>query len=166
MSALSGRRRKRCQHSTRRTNHRKVLDGRRFVRDCPSPRPDQRRLMVCSPRWWSELPRVSRSMELTIGCVRRSPSNGCVRRPNEKGRFFPFKPSSISAMALLFLGCLPCAKWPMARPSSAAGIVFMKKQVESSSFQVQAKFSLLGAKSQETPGESTPFHFAPIEGDF
>ena len=38
--------------------------------------------------------RVSRSMELSIGCVRRP--NGCVRRPNEKGRFFPFKPSSIS----------------------------------------------------------------------
>ena len=26
----------------------------------------------------------------------RSPPNGCVRRPNEKGWFFPFKPSSIS----------------------------------------------------------------------
>ena len=37
---------------------------------------------------------VSRSLELSIGCVRRP--NGCVRRPNEKGRYFPFKPSSIS----------------------------------------------------------------------
>ena len=37
---------------------------------------------------------VSRSMELSIGCVRRP--NGCVRRPNEKGRYFSFKPSSIS----------------------------------------------------------------------
>ena len=38
--------------------------------------------------------RVSRSMELSIGCVHRP--NGCVRRPNDKGRYFPFKPSSIS----------------------------------------------------------------------
>ena len=27
----------------------------RFERDCPNPRPDQRRLVVCSPRSWSKL---------------------------------------------------------------------------------------------------------------
>ena len=63
----------------KRIEHRKALDRRRFVRDCPSPRPDQRRLVVCSPRSWSEL-RVSRSMELSIGCILRlracSPTKG------------------------------------------------------------------------------------------
>ena len=39
----------------KRTDHRKALDRRRFERDCPGPRPDQRRLVVCSPRSWSEL---------------------------------------------------------------------------------------------------------------
>ena len=39
----------------KRTDHRKALDRRRFVRDCPNPRPDQRRLVVCSPRSWSKL---------------------------------------------------------------------------------------------------------------
>ena len=39
----------------KRTDHRKALDRLRFVRDCPSPRPDQRRLVVCSPRSWSKL---------------------------------------------------------------------------------------------------------------
>ena len=36
-------------------DHRKALDRRRFERDCPGPRPDQRRFVVCSPRSWSEL---------------------------------------------------------------------------------------------------------------
>ena len=39
----------------KRTDHRKALDRRRFVRDCPNPRPDQRRLVVCSPRSWFKL---------------------------------------------------------------------------------------------------------------
>ena len=39
----------------KRTDHRKALDRRRFVRDFPGPRPDQRCLVVCSPRSWSEL---------------------------------------------------------------------------------------------------------------
>ena len=37
------------------TDHRKALDRRRFERDCPGPRPDQRRFVACSPRSWSEL---------------------------------------------------------------------------------------------------------------
>ena len=39
----------------KRTDHRKALDRRRFERDCPGPRPDQRRFVVYSPRSWSEL---------------------------------------------------------------------------------------------------------------
>ena len=39
----------------KRTDHRKALDRRRFQRDCPGPRPDQRRFVVCWPRSWSEL---------------------------------------------------------------------------------------------------------------
>ena len=55
MSALSGPEQKKVSTIDKRIDHRKALDRRRFVRDCPSPRPDQRRLVVCSPRSWSKL---------------------------------------------------------------------------------------------------------------
>ena len=55
MSALSGPEQKEESTIEKRTDHRKALDRRRFVRDCPSPRLDLRRLVVCSPRSWSEL---------------------------------------------------------------------------------------------------------------
>ena len=55
MSALSGWEQKEVSTIDKRTDHRKALDRRRFVRDCPNPRPDQRRLVVCSPRSWSKL---------------------------------------------------------------------------------------------------------------
>ena len=55
MSALSGPEQKEVSTIDKRTDHRKALDRRRFVRDCPGPRPDQRRLVVCSPRSWSKL---------------------------------------------------------------------------------------------------------------
>ena len=45
--------------------------------------------------------RVSRSMELSIGCVRRP--NGCVRRPNEKVDIFLFL-QTIVYLVLILLG--------------------------------------------------------------
>ena len=80
MSAKSGPEQKEVSTIDKRTDHRKALDRRRFVRDCPSPRPDRRRLncgVFATLVVWTA--RVGRSMDLSIGCV---------RRPNEKGRFF------------------------------------------------------------------------------
>ena len=76
MSALSGPEQKEVSTIDKRTDHRKALYRRRFVRDCPSPRPDQRRLVVCSPRSSSKLREL---VEVW---------NGCVCRRNEKRRFF------------------------------------------------------------------------------
>ena len=85
--------RRRCQNrqadrspqSLRSTKIRAWLPG-------PTARPETFCGVLATLVVWTA--RVSRSMELSIGCVRRP--NGCVRRPNEKGRYFPFKPSSIS----------------------------------------------------------------------
>ena len=55
MSVLSGTEQKEVSTLDKRTDHRKALHRRRFVRDCPGPRPDQRHFVVCSPRSWSEL---------------------------------------------------------------------------------------------------------------
>ena len=55
MSVLSRPEQKEVSKLNKRTDHRKALDRRRFERDCPGPRPDQRRFVVCSPRSWSEL---------------------------------------------------------------------------------------------------------------
>ena len=55
MSVLSRPEQKEVSKLDKRTDHRKALDRRRFERDCPGPRPDQRRFVVCSPRSWSEL---------------------------------------------------------------------------------------------------------------
>ena len=52
----------------KRTDHRKALDRQRFVRDCPSPRPDQRRLVVCSPRSWSQRRELVDGMEHSEPC--------------------------------------------------------------------------------------------------
>ena len=55
MSVLSRPEQKEVSKLDKRTDHRKAVDRRRFERDCPGPRPDQRRFAVCSPRSWSEL---------------------------------------------------------------------------------------------------------------
>ena len=55
MSVLSRPAQKEVSKLHKRTDHCKALDRRRFERDCPCPRPDQRRFVVCSPRWWCEL---------------------------------------------------------------------------------------------------------------
>ena len=93
-----GRGRKRCQHSTKRTDRRKAFDWRRFVRDCSSPRPDQRRLVVCLPHSWSEL------CEVVEACS--SPQSAFaalrVRSPTERERsIFSFQ--TIVDFALLLL---------------------------------------------------------------
>ena len=81
-------------NTRKRTGHRKAFDRRRFVLACPSPRPDQRLLLVCSPRSRSELRElVDRSLQLSIGCVRRI--TGPFAAQTRKVVFFPFKPSSI-----------------------------------------------------------------------
>ena len=46
MSVLSGLEQKEVSTLDKRTYHRKALDRRRFVRDRPSQKPDQRRLVV------------------------------------------------------------------------------------------------------------------------
>ena len=55
MSVLSRPEQKEVSKLDKQTDHRKALDRRRFERDCPGPRPDQRRFVVCSPRSRSEL---------------------------------------------------------------------------------------------------------------
>ena len=58
----------------KRTDHHKALDRQRFVRDCPSPRPE-RRLVVCSLRSWSqrcELVKVWNSQNLAKFSLSRS----------------------------------------------------------------------------------------------
>ena len=55
MSVLSRPEQKEVSTLDKRTDHRKALGLQRFERDCPGPRPDQRRFVVCSPRSWSEL---------------------------------------------------------------------------------------------------------------
>ena len=55
ISVLSGPEQKEVSTLDKRTNHRKAFDRRRFVRDCTSPRPNQRHLLVCSQQSWSEL---------------------------------------------------------------------------------------------------------------
>ena len=55
MSVMSRPEQKEVSKLDKRTDHRKALDRRRFERDCPGPRQDQRRFVVCSPRSWSEL---------------------------------------------------------------------------------------------------------------
>ena len=75
---LSGPEQKEVSTIDKRTDHRKALDRRRFVRDCPSPRPDKRRLVVCSPRSWSklrELVEVWRKVDFFLSNHRRFRSN-------------------------------------------------------------------------------------------
>ena len=75
-----------------------VRDHRRFVGDHARP---QTSCGIPTTRLFVT-PRFGRSMESSIGCVRRP--DGCVRRPNDTDRFFPIKRSSIS---LQFFLCTP-----------------------------------------------------------
>ena len=102
MSVLSGPEQKEVSTLNKGTIHRKALDRQRFVRDCPGPRPaaDQRSFVVCSPRSWSELrDEVSRSTELSIGCVRRL--TGAFANRTRK---VDFSFQTIVDFVLIFLG--------------------------------------------------------------
>ena len=118
MSVLSGAEQKEVSTLDKRIDHRKAFDRRSFVRDCPSPRPDQRRLVVCPPPSWSELRKFVEAWSSPLGAF----ADSRMHSPTERERSIFSLQSSISwpAISDIWLGIRTVSVLSVAKESRGA----------------------------------------------